>query len=340
MLRLRDIFKGRPRGREEILPVDAVDVSDPADDEALFLLIEELGGLGELRVPAAARQRGWAQVRTEVRARQARGAFAPVGARLRGVVHTRRLALGSTVALLAIALGVAGVLQLGRPDRGPNVADNSATTATTAVVDDSPTTLQPSSTTGGVPTTTKPVTPDTTAPSTSSTSGGSDSSPGTGTTHATARPPHTTATEPRTSTTQPASSTTQPASSTTQPASTTTTGEQLMTAEERERSATVAAAILAEAVKNGDTDAASSVLSNSASRGLVQMMATLHDVQSYKIVSVEASDTQFSKALVQFTDETADAQGQPLTVVRRFLFELHVDQSGALVIGIYAVPAE
>lgn len=333
MLRLRDIFKGRARGREEILPVDAVDVSDPADDEALFLLIEELGGLGELRVPAAARQRGWAQVRAYVRTRQARGAFTPVGARLRGVVHTRRLALGSTVALLAIALGVAGVLRLGGPDGGPSLVDNSITTATTAVADNSPTTQEPPSTTGSTPAATTPVTPGTTAPSSSPTSGSSVTTPGTGTTHTTATPPHTTATEPRTGTTQ-------PASTTTQPASTTTTGEQLMTAEERERSAIVAAAILAEAVKSGDTDAASSVLSSSARRRLVQMMATLHDAQDYKIISVEVAGPQFSKVLVQFTDETADAQGQPLTVVRRFLFELHVDQSGALVIGIYAVPAE
>ncbi len=339
MIRLRDIFKGKARGQEEILPVDAVDVPDPAADEALFLLIEELADLGEVRVPAAARERGWAQVRADVHTQQARGAFAPAGARLRGMVYTRRLAIGSTVALVAIALGLVGVRQLDGRGSGPSVVDNAITTAAIAVAGNSSITQKPSSTTSATPATTKPITPGDTASSPSSTSGSSVTSPGTGTSGATAPSPSTTATEPGTNTTEPGTNTTEPGTSTTQPAST-TTSEQLMTAEERERSATAAAAILAEAVVSGDTDEASSVLSSSAKRGLVQMVATLHDAQSSKIISVETAAPQVSNVLVQFTDDTADVQGQPPTVVKRFLFELRVDQSGALVIGIYAAPAQ
>ena len=59
-----------------------------------------------------------------------------------------------------------------------------------------------------------------------------------------------------------------------------------------------------------------------------------------QIISVEATDSQFSKVLVQFTDDHRGCTRQPsTTVVKRFLFELRVDQSGALIIGIYAAPA-
>ena len=320
MRRLRDILTGETRHQEEILPADSLDVLDPAEDEDLFSLMAELEELGQVQPSSAARSRGWIAVRTEVRAREAWGAFAPAGRRLRGTLRGRRLALGSAAALLALGLGIVAVLHAGTPGPGPGVVDTSITTATTALADNTTATQEPSSNTGATsPRTTTPTTPGSTAPASSSTSASS----------VTSVPLTTGSTAPRlTTTTRPQTVTTLPPSS--------TTSEQLMASEERERSAKTASGILAQAVLNGNTDAATSVLASSATRGLMQMKAALVAPSSYAILSVEDTGPSFARVLVEFSDTPTSGD----TVARRFLFEVRVDRNGALVIGIYEPPAE
>jgi hypothetical protein len=311
--RLRDILKGKARNREEIIPAEPLEVLDPADDEALASLIEELQSLGCVQVPAAARHRCWAAVRAEVRQRQARGAFTPVSAKVKGAVHSRRVALVSTVALVAVALGIVGVLQFANPGRNPGVADSTVTTATTELADGSSTT-KPSGTTGTV--TSTPQT-GTSTPASSSTSGSSVTVPGTDTTANTG----TTAAPPLTSTTKPQTTTSVPGSSTTQV---------LMTSEEREKSAKEASAVLAQAVVNGDTGSATAVLTSSAAKGLALMKVKLVAPQSFRFVEVDNVTQQYSRVLVEFTDSVG---GQSVT--KYFIFEVKIDPSKAVITGIF-----
>lgn len=311
MRTLRDIFSRSARRQEEILPADTLEVFDPAGDEDLFSLMEELEGLGRVHPSAAARHRGWVAVRTEVRAREARGVFAPNGGRARG----RRLALVSAATLVALGLAIVAILQVGGPEQGPGVVDTSLTTASTALADNTTGTSEPSSTTGATsPRTTTPTTPGSTTPASSSTSGSATTGPGT--TGGTAPPPSTTSTRPRTVTTLPPSS---------------TTSEQLMTSEERERSAMAASRILALAVLSGDNSSVASVLASSAARGLLQMKARLQAPSSYKILSVEDTGPSLSRVLLEFADTGTAGE----RVARRFLFEVRVDHDGAVVTGIF-----
>lgn len=316
MRSLRDILSLGARGQEQLLPADP---AHPDAEVELLSLMKELEELGGLRPSAAARHRGWMAVRTEVRAREARGAFAPAG-RLRASVRAPRLALVSAAALVAIGLGIVAVLELGAPDPGPGLADTSLTTASTALADNTTGTQEPSSTTGATaPRTTTPTTPGSTRPASSSTSGSS----------VTGAPATSTTTAPRPTTTAPGSVTTLPPSS--------TTSEQLMTSQEREASATTAAAILAQAVIQGDDAAATAVLASSAARGLMWMKTQLLSPSSYAIVSAQDTGPSFARVTVAFADTSTAGEA----VSRRFLFEVRVDRAGALVIGIYyAAPAE
>jgi hypothetical protein len=301
-----------------MLPSHPGEVTDPSADQDLLSLMEELEELGSVPPPSAARHRGWVAVRTEVRTREARGAFAPAG-RLRASVRAPRLALLSAAVLVAIGLGIVAVLHLGAPEQGPGLVDTSVTTATTALADNTTGRQEPSSTTGATtPRTTAPTTPGSTRPTPSVTSG----SPVTG------APATSATTGPRSTTTTSGSVTTLPPSS--------TTSEQLMTSQERERSAKTAAAILAQAVIQGDDAAATAVLASSAARGLAWMKAALLAPSSYAIVSAEDTGPSFARVTVAFTDTSTAGE----TVSRRFLFEVRVDRAGALVIGIYQAPAE
>ena len=113
-----------------------------------------------------------------------------------------------------------------------------------------------------------------------------------------------------------------------------------MAAQERERSAKAASALLAAAVISGDPENTVAVVSSTASRGLAQMVSLLQDPQTYGIVSVEDVDTLNTRVLMQFMDRTRDAEGETVDVAVRFLFELKVDANGAIITGIYAAPGQ
>ena len=113
-----------------------------------------------------------------------------------------------------------------------------------------------------------------------------------------------------------------------------------MAAQERERSARAASALLAAAVISGDPNNTVAVVSSSAGRGLAQMVSILQDPQTYGIVSVEDVDPLHARVLVQFMDRTRDAQGLTVDVAVRFLFELKVDLNGATITGIYAAMSQ
>ena len=132
---------------------------DLLGDDDMAGLLDDLAGLGDLAVPAAARERSWALVRQEVRARENRGAFA-AGTRSRGAYL--RYALGSAAVVVAAVVGIVTFTAHEAPEVVSNSTSTNATQASTSTAPGTSSTEPGSSTsTSGSPTTTGGSTPGT-----------------------------------------------------------------------------------------------------------------------------------------------------------------------------------
>src|SRR5660398_112823 len=318
--------------------------NEPQEDAELAALSQELESLGTLAVPAAAKERTWATVREEVRSG---GAQMPTTRRARKHRNTRIRRRRLSWAAGALAVAVAGVLAVsGVPSadsNGGELADSGDSGGSeTTVVSEGTTAPGPSTTTlttGEEATYTVPSSGTTsTIPSVSTTSSSGDTTGGTEaaststtgggnstTTQTTSAPDrHTT-----TSTVAPSPTTTEPAQSVLA----------VLAREEREGSAKSAAQYLTLSVVEGDLAGADSVVTNGAHQGLVQMASSLHDPYGYRMISVTPGTGNSVRVIVEVKDRRSDRSGGVQELTPRFLYEVRVDEGGALVENIfYAAP--
>src|SRR5660397_222181 len=152
-------------------------------------------------------------------------------------------------------------------------------------------------------------------------------------------------TAPGPSTTSPTTQTTSApdrhtTTSTVAPSPTTTESAQSVLArEEREGSAKSAARYLTLSVVEGDLAGADSVVTNGAHQGLVQMASSLHDPYGYRMISVTPGTGNSVRVIVEVKDRRSDRSGGVQELTPRFLYEVRVDEGGALVENIfYAAP--
>src|SRR5680860_1004832 len=342
-----------PEGlRDGLEPVQERDLqpgqgeSEPQEDAELTALSQEMESLGTLAVPAAAKERTWATVREEVRSG---GAQMPTTRRARKHRNTRIRRRRPTEAAGALAVAVAGVLAVSGV---PSADSNGGELADSGDSGGSETTVVSEGTTAPGPSTTTPTTGEedtytvqdtytvpssrttSTVPSVSTTSSSGDTTSGTEaaststtgggnstTTQTTSAPDrHTT-----TSTVAPSPTTTEPAQS-------------VLAREEREGSARSAAQYLTLSVVEDDLAGADSVVTNGAHQGLVQMASSLHDPYGYRMISVTPGTGNSVRVIVEVKDRRSDRSGGVQELTPRFLYEVRVDEGGALVEYIYAAP--
>lgn len=311
---------------------------EPQQDAKLADLAQDLESLGALAVPPAAKERTWAAVREEVRSGGAQEP-APVTRRARNhrntVVRRRRLGWAAG----AMAVTVAGVLAVtGIPfadDGGGELADNGGS-GTTVVSEE--TADAGSGPTGGTTTTSGSAhvpEPGTTTSETSETETSETEAPEdtTGSTESTSGSTSTSSTT--TQTTSPSNGNT----TTSSPSpSTTESGQSILTSEERERSARSAAQHLTLRVVEDDLAGADAVATNGAHQGLVQMASSLHDPHGFLMISVTPGTGNSVRVIVEIKDRRSDGSGGTEEITPRFLYEVRVDENGALVEHIYAAP--
>lgn len=321
MADLRNIFRA-PTDADDALPGDR-DVDELLRDPALAALADELGALGDVRVPPSARQRGLALVHEELDRQERRGFFG--SARRGGLLFRGRLALGSVAIVLAAFLGLVGLYGGGDAPQWTGSADSTGS-GTGSVTTDTPAPDSSGSTvtSGSLPGTTDTSVVGTTAP------------------EGTTVPTDTVTTAPASTVTSAPSTTVdslKPPSSTgtTQP-TTTTTGRAVFTREQREGSARSVAMYLSEKVVLDDPGSAAAVLATGAGPGFVQLVSSLDAPYGYSIISVAVTDGPNTRVLVEFMDRVPGDDG-PVEVAKRFYYEMRVEASGALVTAIYKAPA-
>src|SRR5660397_90878 len=305
--------------------------NEPQEDAELAALSQELESLGTLAVPAAAKERTWATVREEVRSG---GAQMPTTRRARKHRNTRIRRRRRSWAAGALAVAVAGVLAVsGVPSadsNGGELADSGDSGGSeTTVVSEGTTAPGPSTTTlttGEEDTYTVPSSGTTsTIPSVSTTSSSGDTTGGT--------EASSTSTTGSANSTTTATSTVAPSPTTTEPA------QSVLAREEREGSARSAAQYLTLSVVKGDLAGADSVVTNGAHQGLVQMASSLHDPYGYRMISVTPGTGNSVRVIVEVKDRRSDRSGGVQELTPRFLYEVRVDEGGALVENIfYAAP--
>src|SRR5660398_105626 len=305
--------------------------NEPQEDAELAALSQDLESLGTLAVPAAAKERTWATVREEVRSG---GAQMPTTRRARKHRNTRIRRRRLSWAAGALAVAVAGVLAVsGVPSadsNGGELADSGDSGGSeTTVVSEGTTAPGPSTTTlttGEEDTYTVPSSGTTsTIPSVSTTSSSGDTTGGT--------EASSTSTTGSANSTTTATSTVAPSPTTTEPA------QSVLAREEREGSARSAAQYLTLSVVKGDLAGADSVVTNGAHQGLVQMASSLHDPYGYRMISVTPGTGNSVRVIVEVKDRRSDRSGGVQELTPRFLYEVRVDEGGALVENIfYAAP--
>lgn len=320
MADLRNIFRAATDA-DDALPGDA-DVDELLRDPALAALADELGALGDVRVPPSARQRGLALVHEELDRQERRGFFG--SARRGGLLFRGRLALGSVAIVLAAFLGLVGLYGGGDAPQWTGSADSTGS-GTGSVTTDTPAPDGSGSTatSGSLPGTTDTSVVGTTLQEGTTVPTGAPSTAPSST--ATSAPPSTGSTKP-------------PSPSTTGPATTSTTNRAVFTREQRESSASSLALYLSNQVIAGDLDAAGAALAGSAGAGFVQLVASLEAPYGAKIISVSVTDGPNTLVLVEFLDRVPGDDG-PVEVAKRFSYEIRVEASGALVTAIYKAPA-
>jgi hypothetical protein len=294
-------------------------------DQAMLAISRELSGLSQLPVSQAAKERGWAAVKSEleqhpVRITAAAGARPPHTGRAR----SWRWAIASAaaaVAVIATLLGTysGGLLQM--------VDSGDQTTTITSIV--SSDTTEPSTTvstegttvsTRSVPTSEEQVGPvstddpvTTSAPDTTEVAPGTTEGSGPGTTSG------------------PSINTT-----TTRPPSTTTTGEQLYTSAQREGSARTAAAYLADMVITGNTSGARALVAPEAQASLAQMVMSLNEPHGYRITGVRSLSDTTVRVTLEISDRVVSPNGELKEALPKFAIKVRVDDKGAVITAINA----
>lgn len=289
--------------------------------EEVASLEDELQALSLLRVPTAARERGWSAVRAEA----ARRATRPVAtARLsRSTVPGRRLRLALVAGLVVVAatLGAVGLVNL---KESRQVASTGASQTTVAVTDSTaPTSAVTVTTEPGTSSVTPPVSDGSTV--TSSTSAG----PSTGTSGQTPTSGNGGAGSGTTG------ATTKPTTSTTAP---TTTSRTVMAKEEKERQALAVVGYLGQAVAAGDRSRAQSLIADSAAFGLSELLASLRNPVSQSVSLLGESSGADVRVILQFVDRVPNESGETQDRVLRFLCTVRTGDDGARVTAIYAAP--
>lgn len=307
---LRDRLARRPGGEHLPGPVSALDTLDLAS------LAEELGDLGRLDLPAAPRERTWALVRTELGRQEARGAFGRASGRAGR--HFGRLALGGVVLIVAATLGAVGLSGgFGDSDR---IADSPSTSGFQVAAGGSTTDTQAPSTTG---TSLEPGTSSSLGPV--STSAPSTEPPSIGSTDTTSN--H------GSDSTVPATSPRPHTSTTAAPGTTTTAGDQVMTSEQRENSASTVAMSLGEKIVRGNLSGAEALVTGRAQSDLVHMRATLHEPFGYRVVWAEATSTGV-RVLMEMRDRVPGSAGDGSveTTFPMYYLDMQVDGDDSMVV--------
>lgn len=320
---LRSRLTHRP-GDDHVAPLD--DVFDSPD---LDSLAHELGDLGRIDLAAAPRERTWALVRAEAEKQEMRGAFAR-----RNVASGRlgRLALGGAALVAAVTLGVVGLTGgFNNPDQ---TADGSSTSGSVVADGGATTETQAPGTSGSVPS----VTESTQGPT-------QTGSPATG--PASTRPPVSNeTTSPRSTaggtqgTSVPSTSPVVHTNTTQSPGTTTTGGGAVMTSEQRESSARTLAMSLGDKIVTGNVSGALSLATPSARSDVVQMVASLDDPFSYRIVSSDVTRGG-ARVLMEMTGRVPDPDGEGfLEKAMRFYLSMQVDDGAMVITHISKAPAE
>lgn len=294
------------------------------EPEEFLALENELEGLGSLRVPAAARERGWVLVRREVEARQARGGF-----RTQAQVRPRRGWRGVAAAALtalALVLGSLGIHSLANLRvAGEGTA---VTTVASAAGSSGATTGQLPGTSGtaGGPTSSDIM------PPTSAGGGSVTSGSGGVPSQSTQQSPITTGAT--SDTTLP--STTGRTTVTTQQS--TSTSRQVMTKEERQDTAIGVVSYVAQAVIAGNSVDAASQVAPEASANLTQLMASLENPSGYSVQPLGDAAGEDVRVVLTIEDNRPDGQGGFTTATVRFVVSVRLLSDEARIVAIYSAP--
>jgi len=119
---------------------------------------------------------------------------------------------------------------------------------------------------------------------------------------------------------------------------TSTSGQQLMTKQQRESSARSAVNYVAQAVLNRDSGAVSSLMTEEARGGLVQLASSLQNPIAYYVSSVVTESDKETRVALHFTDRVLDPEGQEQQVQRRFLLTVLIDENRVLITQVNALP--
>lgn len=318
--------RAREAGPQAETPVEPALLA-ALEPEELSGLERELEELGTLRVPAAARERGWALVRQEVASRQARGAFqvsAPPQSR-----RNWRSVAAAGFTMLALVLGSLGIHGLANL----RVASDGSSASTVAMATGS--SLE---TTGRTPGTSSPTSglPGTVTEATASSTTGSGPASSTATSVTTTVTGQTQTTLQPVTTATTLSPTTARTTVITQQSTSTT--RRMMTKEERENTAVGAVSYLAQAVIAGSGADAASQVASSAASGLAQLVDSLENPSGYSIEPLGQNGNGDVGVVLKIDDLRVDAQGEPVPTLVRFVVNVRVSPDSALIVAIYSAP--
>jgi hypothetical protein len=289
----------------------------------MLLLSRELSQLVHTKVPAGAKERGWAALEREMQRHPVKVASAAT-AGSKNTVETRssrrntrsgglRWALGgvaATIAVVAAVLATSGgtILQ---------TADNDSTTTITAVagVDStSPVTVPTGSTTGTQDTnTTEASVPSTNSPQTSEGQVAPNTTQGSSVTQSTGSTQRTTTT-----------------------GATPTTNPQQNAAARIVATAKEAAFDLGSMVVTGNASGARSLVVSGAQPSLAQMLMSLEQPFAFNLSSTGAIDGQDVRVVLEIEDRVSSGSGEIVETAKRFVLKIRVGDGGAQVIAISA----
>jgi hypothetical protein len=293
-------------------------------DEAMLLLSRELSELARTKVPAGAKERGWAALEREMQRHPVHAASAATAGTKSSVDarssrrNTRsgglRWALGgaaATIAVVAAVLATYGGTALQTADNG----SSSTTITSVAGVDStSPVTVPTGSTTGTQDTnTTGASVPDSTSPQTSEGSVAPNTTQGSGATQSTGSTQRTTTT-----------------------GVVPTTNPQQNAAARIVATAKEAAFDLGSMVVTGNASGARSLVASGAQSSLAQMLMSLEQPFAFNLSSSKAIDDQDVRVVLEIEDRVSDGSGEIVETAERFVLKIRVGDGGAQVIAISA----
>lgn len=300
-------------------------------DQATALVSQQLTNLVHTKVPAAARERGWASLQEELEKRPVcakatvRTGSGPVrrALALPWPMHTHglRWVVGGAVMVVALVAGILGVYG----GTTLQTVDNDGGSATATPVAQSggslPGTTAPSQTTavtqGTVTTAPRPLdTTHTTGASTVSSTGPTGS-----TTHTAGPKEQTTTSATPTSVRPNTPSSTNPQQN--------ASGSTAATAKE-------AAFNLGTMVVSGDVTGARSLVDSGAQSSFAQMLLTLKQPYGFNLARFTAIGDGEFRVVLEVQDRVGNGDGELVETVRRFVLRIHVGDNTAVITSINA----